>query len=72
MTHGRINWKGTDVCMDVVCKCGAIGHIDAEFTYNVKCGACGAVYECDPHVQLYELEKEPDNHVILTEVLGWT
>lgn len=26
---GFIQWKGTDVCMDVYCKCGYHSHIDS-------------------------------------------
>ena len=39
-----VQWKGTNVCMDVRCACGAHGHIDAEFAYFVECGACQQVY----------------------------
>ena len=30
-----IQWKGTDVCMDFHCKCGAHLHIDGMFVYKV-------------------------------------
>ncbi len=62
--HGWIQWKGTDVCMDVYCKCGHHSHIDADFAYRVKCPKCGTVYECNGHIELIELEKEPDWGVI--------
>ena len=58
--HGWIQWKGTDVCMDIHCKCGAHCHVDAEFAYNVKCMECGTVYACNGHIELIELEEEPD------------
>lgn len=35
--HGWIQWKGTSVCMDVHCACGAHGHVDADFAYTLKC-----------------------------------
>ena len=35
--HGWIQWKGTNVCMDIHCKCGMLTHIDADFAYHVKC-----------------------------------
>jgi hypothetical protein len=50
--HGWIQWKGTEVCMDIQCKCGASGHIDADFAYFVRCVKCGAVYKVDGHVRL--------------------
>lgn len=59
--HGWIQWKGTDVCMDVKCACGEHTHIDEEFCYHIKCGKCGRVYECDGHIRLIELDFEPEN-----------
>lgn len=59
--HGWIQWKGTDVCMDIHCVCGESTHIDGEFMYYIKCGACGRVYECDGHIQLHLLDHEPEN-----------
>lgn len=41
--HGWIQWKGTDVCMDVHCKCGEHSHLDAEFAYYIKCPKCGSI-----------------------------
>jgi hypothetical protein len=31
LPHGWIQWKGTNVCMDVYCACGHHSHIDAKF-----------------------------------------
>lgn len=53
--HGWIQWKGTDVCMDVHCKCGELFHIDDSFTYTVKCLACETVYYCNGHIELIEI-----------------
>lgn len=60
---GWIQWKGTDVCMDFHCECGASQHIDAGFCYYVKCCECGRVYECDGHIALHLLDFEPENCV---------
>ena len=57
---GWIQWKGTSVCMDIHCECGALTHIDAEFCYHVKCCVCGRVYECGGHVRLYPLDHTPE------------
>lgn len=53
--RGWIQWKGTQVCMDVHCACGAHGHIDAEFAYFLKCAHCGRVYATGEVVKLIEL-----------------
>lgn len=62
--HGWVQWKGTDVCMDVHCKCGALCHIDADFAYHVKCMECKTVYFVNGHVEFIELDEEPDSCVI--------
>lgn len=53
--HGWIQWKGTNVCMDVHCKCGSMFHIDADFAYNVKCPDCDTIYMCNGHIELIEV-----------------
>jgi hypothetical protein len=40
-----IQWKGTDVCMDFWCDCGAHCHFDGYFAHAVKCPHCDAVWE---------------------------
>ena len=65
--HGWIQWKGTDVCMDIHCKCGESTHIDADFAYHVKCGSCGTVYFCNGHIELIELKQEPESCVVVSE-----
>ena len=65
--HAWIQWKGTDVCMDVDCSCGAKFHIDAAFAYYVKCMGCNTVYEVGGHVKLYPMEYEPTTNVKIDE-----
>jgi hypothetical protein len=69
--HGWVQWKGTDVCMDVYCKCGHHSHIDAYFAYHVKCPKCGTVYMCNGHIELIEVEQAPENGVIVPELDGY-
>ena len=66
--HGWIQWKGTDVCMDVHCVCGVHSHVDADFLYNVQCPSCGRVYMCNGHIQLIELEEAPTTNVVISEL----
>lgn len=58
--HGWIQWKGTDVCMDLHCKCGAHLHVDTDFFYYFTCGRCGTVYAVGATVRLVELT-DPDH-----------
>ena len=57
--HGWLQWKGTDVCMDVYCICGRHSHIDCDFTYNIKCPYCGRVYMVNGHVEFILIDEEP-------------
>lgn len=43
--HAFVQWKGTDLCMDFYCDCGAQLHFDGDFAYCVKCPHCLTVYE---------------------------
>ena len=45
-----IQWKGTDVCMDFYCKCGAHCHFDGDFAYAVRCPHCHTVWEMPCYV----------------------
>ena len=49
---GWIQWKGTDLCMDFTCPCGAEGHVDAEFAYYVRCSKCDVCYKMPETVVL--------------------
>jgi len=60
-----IQWKGTSVCLDFYCPCGAHGHYDGDFAYNLRCPACGAVFELG--TQAYH---HPDSHAAGTACLA--
>ena len=50
--YGWVQFKGTDLCMDVNCSCGKLSHIDAEFANHVICPACGREYVMDGYIPL--------------------
>lgn len=52
---GWIQWKGTNVCMDLHCACGHHGHIDTEFAYFYRCPECDRLYAVGATVRLHEL-----------------
>lgn len=54
-SHGWIQWKGTEVCIDTHCKCGHHGHYDGLFFYFYQCPACGAKYAVGQVVKMIEL-----------------
>lgn len=54
--HGWIQWKGTDVCIDLHCRCGAWIHFDGDFLYFFTCGKCGQAFEIGGHVKLYPVD----------------
>lgn len=54
--HGSIQWKGTDVCLDVRCSCGEYTHVDAEFAYYIRCGACGKLWAACANIRLVAIE----------------
>lgn len=66
--HGWIQWKGTDVCMDIHCKCGHHSHIDAAFTYNIQCPKCNTIYRCNPHIEFIEITDEVPQCLVTSEL----
>ena len=65
--YGWIQHKGTDLCMDIHCICGVLGHVDTMFTYVVYCAECGREYAVGANVRLILLDtpelKEASNAV---------
>ncbi len=56
--HGWIQWKGTDVCMDIHCTCGHMGHVDADFFYYYQCPNCDARYAVGQNIMLVPLTEQ--------------
>lgn len=55
-----IQWKGTEVCMDLNCPCGRQSHLDAMFAYFVQCPKCDTIYQLGTQVRLFKVEgREP-------------
>lgn len=52
--YGWIQWKGTDVCIDIHCKCGKFTHFDGAFMYFVQCPYCNQIYEASGLIDLIE------------------
>jgi hypothetical protein len=53
-TNVFIQWKGTDVCLDFRCECGAEGHLDSDFAYSLRCAECGKSWSMPHTIQLVE------------------
>jgi hypothetical protein len=50
-----VQWKGTDICVDLTCVCGADFHFDGMFLYYWRCMSCNRVYGMSPYVQAIEI-----------------
>ena len=64
-----IQWKGTRVCMDFYCPCGASDHFDTDFAYFVRCSVCGKVYEMSAMVEAREAKPEDFAGAIVKEAV---
>lgn len=58
--HVWIQWKGTDVCADIHCSCGAHLHFDGDFMYFIECPHCKQQWEIGTHVEMYPVETKDD------------
>jgi hypothetical protein len=56
--HGWIQWKGTDVCIDIRCACGGGCHFEGFFLYYWRCADCGRVFALGQNVKLIPLTPE--------------
>lgn len=62
--HGWIQWKGTDVCIDLHCECGALLHYDGDFLYYFVCTHCNRLWEMGTHIPIYEVPAEKRDEVM--------
>jgi hypothetical protein len=58
--HGWIQWKGTEVCIDLHCVCGHLGHFDGDFFYFYECSECHRKYRVGQNIKLIELTSDED------------
>jgi len=66
-----VQWKGTNVCLDFHCSCGAQAHFDGYFCYAIQCAECGKIYAVHPEIKMIEMPKEMALAVTNTiQVLG--
>lgn len=63
--HGWIQWKGTNVCMDIHCGCDKVehAHVDLDFFYFYECPGCHKKYKVGQYVSLIELDAEAQKDV---------
>ena len=60
-SNAFIQFKGTDICMDLHCKCGYHNHFDGYFAHRVKCSKCGVVYAISPYPKIIEIADKGDS-----------
>lgn len=56
--HAFIQYKGTDICADLHCACGAHLHADGYFCYRFQCPHCKRQYKLDIYIPLIEMTPE--------------
>ena len=62
--YGAIQWKGTEVCIDLECSCGHQWHYDGWFSRSYfRCPKCGAGYAVGRIVKLIPLTAEDSAQV---------
>ena len=59
-SYGWIQWKGTDVCIDLHCICGNFGHLDGDFFYGWRCSECGQHYAVGQTIKMIPLTSEEE------------
>jgi hypothetical protein len=64
-----VQWKGSDLCADVICGCGADWHVDAEMPFSgfIRCPSCLRIWEIPSALPLRHATDEqvhPDTQVV--------
>lgn len=62
--HGWLQWKGTDVCIDLHCECGAHIHFDGYFLYYWICPKCNRLWEMGTYIPMYQVADNDREEVI--------
>lgn len=70
--HGWIQWKGTDLCIDIHCRCGKSTHFDGDFMYYIQCPYCERVYAANGFIELVEVINIKEDYIQTAEkdILG--
>ena len=55
-----VQWKGTDLCMDLMCDCGGGGHFCGAFAYVIQCPSCKTYFEMPTDLPLKRIDSVPD------------
>lgn len=63
---GSIQWKGTNVCIDIHCACGHHSHFDGDFMYYFECPKCKKVYAAGTNIKMIPLNDEQLTYVRAT------
>lgn len=58
-----VQWKGTDVCIDLYCKCGVHEHYDGKCLHYYECWSCGAKYAIGLNIKLIPLTENQSKYV---------
>lgn len=56
--HGWIQHKGSNLCIDLYCTCGAHHHYDGDFLYRWICPTCQRHYTTGSHLVMWEMTSE--------------
>lgn len=59
-----IQYKGTDICLDLRCPCGVLGHFDGYFAYAIECGACGRKFTLPTTLELLPWNEDAHEPVL--------
>ena len=58
---GYIQYKGTDICIDLCCECGWNDHYDGYFCYGFTCPKCGQSYTLPDELNFTKVEVDSKN-----------
>lgn len=62
--RGWVQWKGTNVCIDIHCPCGKVLHFDGSFFYFCQCPYCEKIFAVGQNVRLHAVPSELEEQAL--------
>lgn len=56
----NVQWKGTDLCLDLYCDCGMSSHADGYSFSYVQCPGCDVIYKLQHNVPMTKVQRHDD------------
>lgn len=61
--YAFIQYKNTDICVDIECLCGESFHYDGYFAYYLQCPNCNQIFKLNTHIEIQPENNPPKGYI---------